>query len=210
VDEHPTPPTGVGLALARRGPGGRLGIGVLECPHDCRVTTVAPRLPQAGELPGTGRPDGDPARTGTTNDTTHQQQPGVEDRCGIRALDVLEEGRVDGTGRVVEGEEDDAATRADGRGLRRDLDPRDPHLAVAARAEQVPAADHTQGVEHRPVELDDVRRRVEPEDVELGTHPLGAGHLGQPGAGGELGPVAEVEGELDRLVLCSDDRARAL
>ena len=98
----------------------------------------------------------------------------------------------------------------DRRGLGRDLDPGDPHLAAAAAAEQVPAADHPERVEHRAVELDDVRRGVEAEDVELGPDPLGAGHLGQAGAGRELGPVAEVEGELDRLVGGRDDRSGRL
>ena len=64
--------------------------------------------------------------------------------------------------------------------------------------------------QQRGVELDDVRRHVEAEHVELGAHPLRAGHLGQPGAGAELRPVAEVEGELGRLLGGRHDLAGGL
>ena len=48
-------------------------------------------------------------------------------------------------------------------------------------------------------------RDVEAEDVELGADPLGAGHLGQAGAGDEARPVAEVEGQLVGLLRRGDD-----
>jgi hypothetical protein len=125
-------------------------------------------------------------------------------------LRVLEERRVDRPGRVVEGEEHDPATAADRWRLGRHLDPGDEDLAAAAGLEDLGRPGHPEGVEHRPVEVDDVGARVEAEDVELGADAFRAGHLGQSGALLEPGRVAEVEGQLDRLGGCGDDRLRGL
>ncbi len=134
----------------------------------------------------------------------------MEDDVGVGALDVLEEGAVGWPGGVVEGEEDHPSPRTHRRGLSGDLDPGDPHLATAAGGEQVDAAGDPKRPQQRVVELHDVGGHVEPEHVELGAHLLGAGQLGQPGPGDQLGPVTEVEGELGRLGTRRDDLARRL
>ena len=94
-------------------------------------------LPQPGQLPRPGGPQRDPPGTGAPDDTPDEQQPGVKHRCGIRTLDVLEEGRIARAGAVVKSEEDDPSPGADRRGLGGDLDPGDPHLATVASAQQV-------------------------------------------------------------------------
>ena len=53
-------------------------------------------------------------------------------------------------------------------------------------------------VEEAGVGVDHVAAGVEPEDLQLGLHPLLGRHLGQPGHLALAGLVAEVEGELDR------------
>ena len=112
--------------------------------------------------------------------TADHQQPGAEHGGGVGTLDVLEEGRVDRAGAVVEGQEHHAAPGPDRRGLGGDLDPRDQDLGPAAHGQQVAAADRAEGVEEVGVGVDDVAAGVEAEDLQLGAHPL----LGDSSRGG--------------------------
>ena len=213
MHEHPTAGAGVLLArggLRRLGPGHGIGLPGGDRRVDALETAELPGVPERGELPGAGRPDRDPAVAGAAQHPAHEEQPRVEDDPGVGTLDVLEEGAVGRSGGVIEGEEDDPAARAHGRGLGGDLDPGDPHLAAAAGAEQVAAAGDPESAQQGRVELHDVGRDVEAEHVELGAHPLGTGHLGQPGPGHEARAVAEVEGELGRLGVGGHDLAGGL
>ena len=121
----------------------------------------------------------------------------MEHRGGVRALHVLEEGGVDRPGRVVEGEEHDPAPGPDRGCLGGDLHPGDEDLGPAALPEQVGGPGHLDRVEERVVEPHDVPARVETEDLQLGTHPLGVVHLGQPADLAVDRRVAEVQRELD-------------
>ena len=191
MDEHPV--TGRLLVRGVAGPGEVVGL-VERGVHGGDAAAL-PCLPQRRQLPRAGGEHRDPARPRAPDRAAHEEQPGVEDRRRVGPLHVLEEGRVDRPGRVVDGEEDDAAAGADRRGLGGDLDPGDEDLRPAAYREHVAAAGHAERVEHRRVEVHDVSARVEPEDVELGPHLLGRGHLRQADPGHEVGLVAEVEGD---------------
>ena len=138
-----------------------------------------PQVVQRPEVPGAGRPQRDPAAAGAAQLPADDEQPGAEDRGGVGALHVLEEGRVDRAGGVVEGQEDDPAARPDRRGLGGHLHPGHQQLAAAARREQVDRPGDPEPVEEGGVEVDHVLAGVEAEDVQLGAHPVGVGHLRQ-------------------------------
>ena len=138
------------------------------------------------EVPGPGGAQGDPARAGAAQLPAHKQKPGAEDGRGVGPLHIVEEGGIEWSGGIVEGEEDDAPAAAHRRGLHRGLHSRDEDLRLRAQPEEVTTAhqrrpQHRECIEHRRVEVDDVVADVEAEDLELGAHPISRPKLRQPG-----------------------------
>ena len=92
--------------VALRGAGdGRLG-DLARCGHRLGDRGEAPGLPggvEVGQHPAPGGAQRHPARTRAPYLASDHQQPGVEQRRGVRPLRVLEERRVDRPARVVEG-----------------------------------------------------------------------------------------------------------
>ena len=160
------------------------------------------------EVPGPGGTQGDSARTGAPELTAHEQQPGAEDGRGVGPLHIVEEGSVDRSCRVIEGQEDDATAAAHRRGLHGDLDPCDEDFRLRAQAEEVATAhewrpQRRKRIEHRRIEVDDMVADVEAEDLHLGAHPVCWPELGQPGDR-RRGIAGEAfEGELLDLALGS-------
>ena len=206
VDEGP-PLGGLARALLDGvGSSGQLGAHLLE-----RLVGGAGTLPegvQRGQVPRAGGAQRDAPAAGAPQLAAHEQQPGREHGRGVGPLGVLEEGRVDRAGAVVEGQEHHPPPRPDRRRLGRDLHPGHEQLGPAAPAEQVAAAGHLERIEERGVGRDRVLADVEAQDLQLGAHPLPRGHLRQPGRPlpRPARLVAELQRELDRLGL--DHRPR--
>ena len=117
MHEHPLGPRGI--------VGCTIGIEEVE---ECSRAAREPHIANPPQLPCAGRSDRHPAGTGPAHLAPDKEQPGPEYCSRVRALDVFEEGGVDRTGGIVEGEEHDATARPDGRGLRGHLHSGDEHL----------------------------------------------------------------------------------
>src|SRR5680860_1443941 len=160
----------------------------------CLDALVLPDLVERGQLPAAGRAQRDSVSAGAAKLSSHQQQPGMEHRRGVRTLRVLEERRVHRTGRVVEGQEDDPPHRADRWGLGGHLHPGNEEGGLAALTEQIPGTGYPELVEERGVEVHDVPADIEPQDLELGVWEKAAA---QSRATKPAGPVTSVQLALD-------------
>lgn len=98
-------------------------------------TLLCPQVANDTKIPASGGADRDSTRTSPPYNPSNEQEPPLEDRPGIGLLRVLEEGRVDRTGRIVDGDEYHPLTRADRRCLRCDLDSGDQYILAGPAAE---------------------------------------------------------------------------
>ena len=92
----------------------------------------------------------------------------MEDGARAARLDALEHRYVDGTGDIVEGDEDDPLARANRRGLARNLHPRHPHFRIVAAPCQPRCGGAPELGQQRTVEIHDVTPGVDAGDLELG------------------------------------------
>ena len=199
----------VRAASAARSPGGRAQASARSSAFSGVHRGAARRRsrpPTARQLPRpvarSETPRG-PVRRSTPRD---QEQPGVEDRCGIRALDVLEEGRVHRSGESSRVRKTTRRPDRIGGVWVATLTPATSSSARLRWASRSRLRVTPERLQHRGVELDHVGAGVQAEHLELGAAPARRRSSRAARWPGRVRGVAQVQGQLDRLLGGGDRR----